>query len=141
VNADRLFLDTAYALALLNRRDRYHNAARGLFERVRRAREVWTTEAVLIEVGNSLARLNRAEAVIFIRSCYEAPNMRVVAVDTSRLRRAVQRYEERSDKSWGLTDCLSFEVMEDHALTEALTADVHFEQAGYRILLGSPEAG
>jgi predicted nucleic acid-binding protein len=44
-------------------------------------------------------------------------------------------YGERLDKEWSLTDCISFVVMHDHQLTEAATADHHFEQAGFRALL------
>jgi hypothetical protein len=42
---------------------------------------------------------------------------------------------ERSDKDWSLTDCISFAVMEDEGIHEALTGDQHFEQAGFRALL------
>ena len=49
--------------------------------------------------------------------------------------RAVDLYDDRRDKMWGLTDCLSFVVMQDNGLTDALTADDHFRQAGYRVLL------
>jgi len=48
---------------------------------------------------------------------------------------AVQLYQTRPDKSWSLTDCLSFVVMERRHLTEALTTDRHFEQAGMKVLM------
>ena len=45
----------------------------------------------------------------------------------------------RLDKSWSLTDCISFEVMRSAQATDALTYDQHFEQAGFRALLrGNP---
>jgi uncharacterized protein len=44
-------------------------------------------------------------------------------------------YNSRSDKDWGLTDCTSFVVMSERNLTEALTTDSHFQQAGFRALL------
>ena len=44
-------------------------------------------------------------------------------------------FSKRSDKEWSLTDCISFVVMEQNNLKEALTADHHFRQAGFRILL------
>jgi len=40
-------------------------------------------------------------------------------------------YRRRQDKDWSLTDCISFVVMADEGLTESLTADRHFEQAGF----------
>ncbi len=42
---------------------------------------------------------------------------------------------DRMDEEWGLTDCISFVVMRAWGLTEALTADKHFEQAGHVVLL------
>ena len=51
------------------------------------------------------------------------------------LGRRIQLYETRPDKAWSLTDCMSFIVMRDGGLTEALTADHHFEQAGFTVLL------
>jgi predicted nucleic acid-binding protein len=47
-------------------------------------------------------------------------------------------YRARADKAWSLTDCISFVVMSEHGLSEALTADVHFEQASFRALLRDP---
>jgi hypothetical protein len=56
-------------------------------------------------------------------------------VDTALLQRALDFYRSREDKERGLTDCISFMVMEDHGLTDALTTDEHFEQAGFQTLL------
>ena len=47
----------------------------------------------------------------------------------------VQLYNARPDKDWSLTDCISFVVMQEHGLTDALTGDHHFEQAGFTALL------
>ena len=47
----------------------------------------------------------------------------------------VELFTNRPDKSWSLTDCISFVVMEEHGVREALTADHHFEQAGFVPLL------
>ena len=44
-------------------------------------------------------------------------------------------YEKRGDKEWGLTDCISFIVMDENDLKEAFTTDDHFQQAGFRALL------
>ena len=49
--------------------------------------------------------------------------------------RGVALYAERPDKDWSLTDCISFVVMRKMDITEALTGDRHFEQAGFTALL------
>jgi predicted nucleic acid-binding protein len=86
---ERFFLDTAYVLALLNPLDHDHGMARWLLQRVRSASEVWVTEAVLTEVGNALARSDRAAATAFIQRCYLTQNIRVVSVDTALFHRAI----------------------------------------------------
>jgi len=50
---------------------------------------------------------------------------------------AVRLFAARSDKDWSLTDCLSFIVMGQKDIQEALTADNHFEQAGFRAVLAT----
>lgn len=73
---DCLFLDTAFIQALLNPRDRYHQQAKQLLSLVRSASEVWTTEAILVEVGNALSSLNRdgAERSPFFTSRFSPSN-------------------------------------------------------------------
>lgn len=139
MTGDRLFLDTFFIQAILNRRDQYHLQAKALLPRIRAAGEVWITEAVLVEVGNALSAINRAGAVEFIRRCYSTANIRVVGVDTPLLDRALKLYETHVDKTWGLTDCLSFVVMTDYGLIDAATADRHFRQAGFQTLLSGEE--
>ncbi len=132
---ERLFLDTVFIQALLNKRDQYHLLAKAFLPRVRAALAVWVTEAVFVEVANALSAVNRPGAVQFIQQCYNTANLCVVTLDTPLLTRALQLYNERPDKTWGLTDCISFVVMREQSLTDALTADVHFVQAGFRALL------
>ena len=81
MNGDRLFLDTVFTQALLNKNDQYHTQAQALLSRVRNATEVWLTEAILIEVGNALSAINRRGAVQFIEQCYKTDNIRIVSVD------------------------------------------------------------
>ena len=47
----------------------------------------------------------------------------------------IELYAQCPDKDWSLIDCISFVVMREYNLTDALTADRHFEQAGFRVLL------
>jgi len=130
-----IFLDTVFVQAMLNRRDQYHDRAKKLLKRVRNASEIWVTEAVLIEIGNALASVNREGAADFIRNCYKTPNIKVVMVETSLLKRALELYDNRPDKEWGLTDCLSFVVMKEQNISLVLSTDIHFQQAGFTPLL------
>jgi hypothetical protein len=135
MNTDRLLLDTTFVQALLNRRDQYHAQAKALLPRLRNAREIWVTEAVLVEIGNALSNLDRSAAVRFIEECYKTANIHVVSVDTQLLKHALRLYQDRPDKGWGLTDCISFVVMKEHGLRAAMTADDHFRQAGFQVLM------
>ena len=135
MSRERLLLDTVFIEALLNARDQHHSRAMMFLSRMRDAAEVWVTEAVLLEVGNALSVLNREAAVGFIRQCYETENIQVVPMSTELLRCGLDMYESGSDKTWSLTDCISFVVMKDQRLTGAATMDHHFVQAGYRALM------
>jgi uncharacterized protein len=135
MSGERFFLETFFVQALLNPRDQYHERAKRFEPRLDAAAEVWVTEAVLVEVADGLSALNRDAAVAFVRASYRTPNIRVIPVDTALLDRALDLYEARPDKTWGQTDCITFVVMEDQGLTDALTGDAHFRQAGYRTLL------
>jgi predicted nucleic acid-binding protein len=64
-----------------------------------------------------------------------APSFMVVPASTELLHRGLALYHDRPDKEWQLTDCMAFIVMDDKNLTEALTGDRHFEQAGFKALL------
>ena len=135
MSGERFLLDTFFIQALLDHNDEYHERAKAFWPRVRAASRVWVTEAVLIEVANALSAFDRSAAAQFVKSCYHIANLQVVPVDTLLLMRALQLYEARPDKAWGLTDCISFVVMEEQGLTDAATGDHHFVQAGYRALL------
>ena len=59
----------------------------------------------------------------------------VLASDPQLFSLGAELFAQRSDKRWLLTDCISFVVMRQHGISEALTADHHFEQAGFSVLL------
>ena len=63
------------------------------------------------------------------------PGVTIVPANTEVFEQGVELYSRRPDKSWSLTDCISFVVMQRYGLTDALTGDHHFEQAGFRVLL------
>ena len=128
------FADAFYFLALLNPGDGAHAAAFRLASagRVR----IVTTAWVLCEVADAMAApANRPLFLRLIEGFRTLGSVEVVASDPDLFDRGLDLYARRPDKGWSLTDCISFVVMADRGLTEALTGDHHFEQAGFRALL------
>ena len=95
-----------------------------------------TTDWVLVEVGDALARTgNRDVFIAFYDWVTNHSSTSVVPATRSLLEDGIRLYRHRRDKNWPLTDCISFVVMEDEGITAALTGDRHFEQAGFTALL------
>ncbi len=63
------------------------------------------------------------------------PRISIVPASSGLVAAGIELYLDRADKAWSLTDCISFEIMRQHGITEALTADRRFEQAGFTVLL------
>lgn len=132
-----VFLDAAYAIALSSPRDQHHLRARQLAEKLAAdAVRMVTTRAVVLEIGNALAKQRyRRAATALLQALERDPNVEIVPLTEALYHRAMEWYLSRPDKEWGLTDCVSFVVMRERELADALTADAHFEQAGFRALL------
>lgn len=128
---NRYFIDTSFVIALLNKHDSYHEKAKSLMPDIRNARQIWTTEAILTEIGNAFSSSKRTDASNFITSCYCSEKFKVVTVTNVLFKKAVSLYRSRDDKEWGLTDCISFIVMQENGLSAAMTTDRHFRQAGF----------
>jgi predicted nucleic acid-binding protein len=129
-----VFADTFYFLALLDSREPFHEPAAAA-ARDPQLRLV-TTEWVLAEFGNAYSDpRDRADFLSLYRSLLNHPRVKIIPADTRLFQRGVDLFEQRPDKEWSLVDCLSFVVMRDERLTEALTGDQHFEQAGFNALL------
>ena len=125
-----VFADTFHFLALISPEDEHHGRVKTYAATFRGA--IVTTEWVLTEVANGLSGSPyRREAARLITTLPRLPNVEVIENDAGLFRRGVQLYAERPDKEWSLTDCISFVVMKDEKLTEALTRDHHFKQAGF----------
>jgi uncharacterized protein len=129
------FMDTYYFLALRNPTDAGHAKALALTRQLGPQKLV-TTTWVLTEVADALAApLNRSGFPDLLRRLRSDPNTSIVPCEEALFQRGVDLYESRPDKEWSLTDCISFVAMQEQGLTEALTGDHHFEQAGFRALL------
>jgi len=132
-----LFLDTAYAIALSSPNDLFHHRAIQLADQIEaEGTHLITTRAILLEIGNALSKQHHREAAVRLLDALEAdPSIEIIPLSEQLYGRALQLYRERLDKEWGLTDCVSFVVMQDRGIAEALTTDEHFQQAGFRVLM------
>ena len=129
-----LFADTFYYLALISREDASHSRALALSRRL--TARVVTTAWILTEVGDALAAPKQRQVFRVLFASLLADSHVTIVPPTKRLfDQGIDLYDSRPDKEWSLTDCISFVVMEQMQLTEALTGDHHFEQAGFRALL------
>ena len=132
---DRTFLDTSFVIALINEKDQYHAQADALSFRFANS-ALLTTSAVLLEIGNALAKDFRAEAISIIRVLSHSSRVELVEIDSNLMEKGLAVYEKYSDKKWGLVDCISFVVMREGGIPHALTFDKDFEQAGFTVLSG-----
>ena len=135
-----VFLDTSFAIALSSASDQFHQRAVALAEEFEsNSTRFVTTRAVLLEIGNALARLrHRQGAVALLRAIESDPRIEIVALSETLFARAFELFQQRTDKEWGLIDCVSCVVMTERGLSEVLTADDHFRQMGFHVLLSLP---
>ena len=131
------FADTSFWMALSRKRDQSNRHAVAWNQFVIRTRSsIVTTEAVLWEWLNGLSDAStRGVAAEGYRRAHADARVEVVPFQPELVDSAVQLYRTRPDKNWSLTDCLSFVVMERRHLTDALTTDGHFEQAGLNVMM------
>ena len=130
-----MLLDTSGLFCYHHKDESHSEDARTLFEV---AGPKLTHAYVLAEfVALTRARgLPRRATLDFLAALLDHPEVEVVWVDAALYRKGVRLLEDRLDKSYSLCDAVSFVLMGERGLREALTTDRHFEQEGYERLLG-----
>jgi predicted nucleic acid-binding protein len=129
-----VFVDTSawYPLLLRTHPDHARLAAQ-LRALVKRGRRVVTTNLVVAEThALTMRRIGSAPALAFVRTVAEPPNL--VVHSTAELEaKAIRAWlEHYRDQDFSFTDAVSFEVMTERRIDDALTLDLHFEVAGFR---------
>lgn len=134
---NKLFIDTSFFIALANSRDSHHAQALLIQSQLSQQKAYkYTSEYVLIELGNGLSRLRfRPIAQRIIQLVRTDQSFEVVSATPDLFAESLALFNQRDDKEWGLTDCSSFVIMKQLNIDTALTADHHFVQAGFQILL------
>ncbi len=131
----QIFADSSYWIGLVNPRDQIHQKVMKITQELSSVR-LLTTEMVLVELLNSFSDspFRRAVAGMVLRLRNDR-NVRIVPQTSQQFESALRRYKQATDKSWSLTDCASFQVMEVERIQASLTHDQHFAQAGFEALL------
>ena len=137
MHIEPLFVDTAYIFALFSKRDQWHEKAVAWQQKLAgENRRLLTTQFILTEIADGLASLkSRQNAAHIIHALENSELVEIIPATSELFHQALKLYESRPDKDWGLTDCLSFVIMNENNLSAALTTDEHFRQAGFRALL------
>ena len=132
-----IFADAGYWIALLNPKDQLHSKAQAVSSQLGPVRLV-TSEMILSEVLNYFAdkgSVLRQAAAALAEQIQSDPNSVVVPQTSIQFRNALRLYQQRQDKSWGVTDCASILIMQAEGINEALAHDINFKQAGFTALL------
>ena len=133
---DRYFVDTAYLIALESKSDQYHEEAKLLWQKLSGKRpELITSSYILDEVTAYFTRAHQSNKAILIGdNLMNSTFVNFIHVDKVLFSKAWDHFKKYQDKEYSLTDCISFVIMNDLKITNALTFDKHFEQAGFQRL-------
>ncbi len=130
----RIFADTFYFIALLSPDDKDHQRAVEFSDGF--AGQMVTTDWIITELADGMAKpASRQRFIEFLEMLRADQDVFIVALDKELHEAGLELYRRRPDKGWSLTDCISFVVMQREGLTEALTGDHDFAQAGFIALL------
>ena len=134
-----VFLDTSGLIAVVNMDDQWHEQAEALWrELIDSNAPLITTSLVLVELGDGLSRVNERQlALELFDRLHNSTSVEIIPITPEQVAAAWELFRQRPDKHWGVTDCASFLVMKQRGIDQALTLDHHFEQAGFKRLIGS----
>ena len=128
-----VFCDTFALVAWLHVRDAAHAAVRDYFRTC--SEPIVVTEWVPVETVDALSKPPfRDKVAELLKRLRQDPQFEIVPYDWNVYRTGFDLFCGRNDKEWSLTDCISFGVMNERGITNALTADHHFTQAGFRAI-------
>ena len=134
-----LFVDTSGWANLIDVSQPFHSFSVKIYQNARSQKhKIITTSYIITELIALLSkplRIPRPKAIAFIQSLKTSPYIEVIHISKEIDTKAWELLMQRQDKEWSLVDCSSFIVMQESKITESLTSDHHFEQAGFICLL------
>ena len=135
----KIFVDTSGWANFFDTDEPFHRLTRNIYENARNnGTRLVTTNYVVTELTSLLTspfRISRPRIIEYIDAIKQSPSVDLIHIDRGLDDQAWQLLTERVDKNWSLVDCSSFVVMQNERITESLTTDHHFEQAGFVRLL------
>ncbi len=133
----KIFVDTAALIALGNQRDDLHGQARDIQKQLAKLSvQFVTTNLVIAEYCNAFSSIKlRHIATSTVESIFISKRWQYIHIDEYLMQQSYVLYNKMIDKSWGLVDCSSIVLAKQMQIQEIFTADHHFEQAGFEILL------
>jgi predicted nucleic acid-binding protein len=139
LNMTGILIDTSGWGNMIDPNQPFHHQTVTLYRGARQQKhQILTTNYVITEVVALLTsplRIPRPQIIAFIQSLKDSPYIQILHIDSETDTQAWKLLSSRQDKAWSLVDCSSFVVMQQNNITEALTNDHHFEQAGFIRLL------
>ena len=124
-------------IARLNARDPAHELAKQIERKLATSSRFVTTVFVLTELLATFSQwgsFSRGLAHRAARATLASPNFTVVPATRALLLDGLSEYEARPDKNYSFVDCASMVVMEQRKITDVLTNDHGFQQAGFSLL-------
>ena len=137
MGSEPAFADSSFFFALAAKRDVAHQAAVSTFAKLLRAqRRIVTTDYIVDEALTlTKARTNVTVALQLLDRIEMSATIVMESVNSNRFEAAKLFFRKHSDHGYSFTDCTSFVVMRELKITDALTTDGHFAEAGFRPLL------
>ena len=133
--AESIFIDTSFFIALMNESDQYHMIAKKFSKIIRVNNPLFLTEGIILELGDAFCKNKRQEVNSIINSLYGSNQCTIIPIQTNLIKDSLKFFSNRRDKTYSLTDCMSFIVMRTLGIHYSLSSDTHFQQEGFCPLL------
>ncbi|MCC6124832.1 MAG: type II toxin-antitoxin system VapC family toxin [Pirellulales bacterium] len=132
-----VFLDTSFVLAMENIDDPLHGSALNWERRLAETNTAFISHwGIILEIGDGYSKIGRRmKGQKILDRLLKEEGFYIFPLTDSLIHEGLSIYQTRLDKEWGLTDCISFALMRQEGIEDALTSDVHFRQAGFQTLL------
>lgn len=139
MSMSNIFVDTSGWGSLVDSSEIYHQNAVNIYRKaIKDKSKLITTNYIISELTALLSsplRIPRVQIIEFIESLKISNYVQIIHIDQHLDNLAWDLFKARPDKNWSLVDCSSFVLMKQQNLTQVLTNDHHFEQAGFIRLL------